>query len=192
MEILGERGSALAKDQAPASLTTWLRPHEETEDNKIVRSVILKYRVTEINKKYKVGQGHRNRNTATSTTTEAPSPGPSRKADGPSLRAIDLRYVKVGIQYKKKHKMHRSKQSRNIRSYNKNRTRYNRWLENKGWRGTTADNRVPPRGTVGEPRHIRSMNANRVSNHAKNKPAESKPFERPRDTGIPQKQDTSE
>ena len=61
------------------------------------------------------------------------------------------------------------KQNRNIRTCSKNRTRYSRWLENKGWWGTTADNRVPPRGTVGEPRHISSMNANLVSNHARNK-----------------------
>ena len=74
----------------------------------------------------------------------------------------------------------------------KNLTRYNRWLENKGWWGTEADSRVPPRGTVGEPRHIRSVNANLVSNHAKNKPAESKPSDRPRDTVALQKQDTSE
>ena len=78
------------------------------------------------------------------------------------------------------------------RTYNKNRTRYNRWLENKGWWGTTADNRAPPRGTVGEPRHVSSMNANLVSSHAKNKPAESKPFDRPRDSVTVQNQDTSE
>ena len=36
------------------------------------------------------------------------------------------------------------------------------------------------------------MNANLVTNHAKNKPAESKPFDRPRDTVTLQKQDTSE
>ena len=76
----------------------------------------------------------------------------------------------------------RNKKNRNIRTYNKNKTRYDKWLENKGWWGTTADSRVPPRGTVGEPRHIRSTNANLVSNRTKNKPAESKPFERPRDT----------
>ena len=74
----------------------------------------------------------------------------------------------------------------------KNLTRYKRWLENKGWWGTKADSRVPPRGTVGEPRNIRSMNANLVNNHAKNMLAESKPFDRPRDTVTLQKQDTSE
>ena len=74
---------------------------------------------------------------------------------------------------------------------NKNRTRYDKWLENKGWWGTTADDRVPPRGTVGEPRHIRSTNANLVSNRTKNKPAESKPSERPRDTDIYYERDTS-
>ena len=41
-------------------------------------------------------------------------------------------------------------------TYNRNRARYNSWLTNKGWRGTIADNRVPPRGAVGEPRHILS------------------------------------
>ena len=56
---------------------------------------------------------------------------------------------------------------------------------------TTAVNRVPPRGTVGEPRHIRSTNANLVSNRTKNKPAESKPSERPRDTVIYHEWDTS-
>ena len=55
-----------------------------------------------------------------------------------------------------------------------------------------ADNRVPPRGTVGEPRHIRSVNANLVSNHTLNKPAESKPFDKPRGTATLQKQDTPE
>ena len=78
------------------------------------------------------------------------------------------------------------------RTYNKNRTRYDRWLENKGWWGTKADNRVPPRGTVGEPRHILNMNANLVSSHARNKSAESKPFDRPRDSATLQKQNTSE
>ena len=84
------------------------------------------------------------------------------------------------------------KQNSNIGTYNKNRTRYNRWLENKGWWGTTADNRVPPRGTVGEPRHISSMNAVLVSNHARNKSAESKPFDRPRDSVLLQDQSISE
>ena len=83
------------------------------------------------------------------------------------------------------------KLNKNTRTY-KNRTRYNRWLVNKGWWGTTADNRVPPRGTVGEPRHISSTNANMVSNHARDKPAESKPFGRPRDSEIVQEQSTSE
>ena len=83
------------------------------------------------------------------------------------------------------------KQNRNIRTYNKNRTRYRRLLENKGWWGTTADNRVPPRGTVGEPRHISSMNANMVSNHTGNKSAASKPFDRPRDSVLLQDQNTS-
>ena len=85
-----------------------------------------------------------------------------------------------------------TKQNRNIRTYNKNRTRYNRWLENKGWWGTTADNRVPPRGTVGEPRNISSMNANLVSNRARNKSAESKPFDRPPGSVLLQDQNTSE
>ena len=82
--------------------------------------------------------------------------------------------------YKKKHNRH------------KNIIGYNRWLDNKGWWGTTADNRVPPRGTVGEPRHISSMNANSVCNHARNKSAESKPFDRPRDSVLLQDQNTSE
>ena len=51
---------------------------------------------------------------------------------------------------------------------------------------------MPPRGTVGEPRHIRSTNANLVSNRTRNKLAESKPFERPRGTVISQKRGTSE
>ena len=83
-------------------------------------------------------------------------------------------------------------QNRNIRTYNKNRTRYNRWLVNKGWGGTTADNRVPPPGTVGEPRHISGVNANMVYNHARGKSASSKPFDRPRDSIILQEQNTSE
>ena len=33
--------------QAPASLTTWLRPHKEITHNKIPRDTILKYRMTE-------------------------------------------------------------------------------------------------------------------------------------------------
>ena len=95
--------------------------------------------------------------------------------------------IQVGIEI-----ANRSRGSRDIRTYNKNRARYNKWLENKGWWGTTADNRVPPRGTVGERRHIRSTNANLVSNRARNKPAESKPFERLRDKAIPQERYTSE
>ena len=51
---------------------------------------------------------------------------------------------------------------------------------------------MPPRGAVGEPRHISSMNVNWVSSHARNKSAESKPFDRPRDSVIPRDQDTSE
>ena len=86
----------------------------------------------------------------------------------------------------------RNRESRDIRTYNKNRARYNKWIENKGWWGTTADNRVPPRGTMGEPRYIRSTNANLVSNRTRNKPAESKPFERPRDKDISQERYTSE
>ena len=89
-------------------------------------------------------------------------------------------------------KANRNRESRNIRTYNKNRARYDKWIENKGWWGTTADNRVPPRGTVGEPRHNRSTNANLVSNRTRNKPAESKPFKRPRDKDIPQERYTSE
>ena len=83
--------------------------------------------------------------------------------------------------------------NRNIlqRTYNKNRTRYDRWLENKGW-GMKADSRVPPRGTVGEPRHILSMNANLVSNYVRNKSAESNPFDRPRGSAMLQDQNTSE
>ena len=65
-------------------------------------------------------------------------------------------------------------------------------VANKGWRGTKADNRVPPRGKMGEPRHISSMNANLVSSHARNESAESKPFDRPWDAAILQKQNTSE
>ena len=84
------------------------------------------------------------------------------------------------------------KQNKNIRAHNKNRTRYNIWLVNKGWWGTTADSRVPPRGTVGEPRRISSMNANMVNNHAGDKPAASKPFGRPRGSEIMQGQSISE
>ena len=61
-----------------------------------------------------------------------------------------------------------------------------------GYDSMTADNRVPPRGTVGEPRHISSMNANLVSTHARNKSAASKPFDRPRDSVLLQDQNTSE
>ena len=57
---------------------------------------------------------------------------------------------------------------RRNRTYNKNRSRYNSWVNNKGWWGTTADNRMPPRGTVGEPRRIPSTNANMVSNRRRN------------------------
>ena len=95
--------------------------------------------------------------------------------------------VQVGIE-----NANRNRESRDIRTYDKNRARYYKLLGNGGWWGTTADNRVPPRGTVGELRHIRSTNANLVSNRARNKPAESKPFERPRDKVIPQERYTSE
>ena len=51
---------------------------------------------------------------------------------------------------------------------------------------------MPPRGTVGEPRHISSMSANLVSNHARNKSTESKPFGKPRDPVLLRDQNTSE
>ena len=72
-------------------------------------------------------------------------------------------------------------QARKSKTYNKNRSRYDSWLNNKGWWGTTADNRMPPRGTVGEPRRIPSTSANMVSNRAREESAVSKSFERPRD-----------
>ena len=60
--------------------------------------------------------------------------------------------------------------------YNRNRARYDRWLTNKGWRGTIADNRVPPRGAVGEPWHSLSPNTNMVNNRTREMPAASKPL----------------
>ena len=62
---------------------------------------------------------------------------------------------------------------------------------NQGWWGTTADNRVPPRGTVGEPRQILSTNTNMVTNRARDKPAASKPFDKPRDPVVAIEYDTS-
>ena len=67
------------------------------------------------------------------------------------------------------------------RTYNKNRIRYERGMNNKGWWGTTADNRMPPRGAVGEPRRTPSTNTNWFSNRAKEESAVSKSSERPRD-----------
>ena len=43
---------------------------------------------------------------------------------------------------------------------------------------------MPPRGMVGEPRQILSTNANIDSNHARDRPAASKPFGRPRDPPV--------
>ena len=122
---------------------------------------------------------------------QAQAERPTETRSARSTCAKNKHKTKNALQ-KETQKTHRTKQNSNVRTYNKNRTRYNRWLENKGWWGTTADNRVPPRGTVGEPRHISSMNANLVSNHARNKSAESKPFDRPRDSVLLQDQNTSE
>ena len=73
-------------------------------------------------------------------------------------------------------------QTRRSRSTNSNdRMRYNSWLANKGWWGTIADNRVPPRGAVGELRRILSTSTNVFSNRTRYVPAASKPLERPRD-----------
>ena len=69
----------------------------------------------------------------------------------------------------------------NRRCCNKNRARYNSWVNNKGWWGTTADNRMPPRGAVGEPRRTPSTNTNWFSNRAEEESAVSKSSERPRD-----------
>ena len=177
-----EKGSALANDQAPASLTTWLRPHEETEENKIERSTIMKYRGTEINTSTRldkvIGTGtqrpQRRLRHRAQAKAQAERPAATRSAQPSRAKNTDMnRNTSRG-------------------AYNKNRTRYERWLENKGWWGKKADNRVPPRGTVGEPRHILSVNANLVSSHTRNKSAESKPFDRPRDTATFQKQNTSE
>ena len=190
VEILGEKGSAFANDQAPASLTTWLRPHEEKEENKIPRSTILKYRVTETSRRTRldkvIGTGtqrpqRRLRHRAKARAERLEAPRSSRVTSDKNKDTVQAETENAN----------RIKKRRNIRTYDKNRTRYDKWLENKGWRGTTADNRVPPRGTAGEPRHIRSTNANLVSNRTKNKPAESKPFERPRDTDIYYERDTS-
>ena len=191
MEILGERGSALAKDQAPASLTTWLRPHEETEENKIPRNISLKYRIAETNRRTRLDK-------VIITGTQRPQRRLRHRAEARaerlraprSLRATcdkNRSTIQVGTGNANK-----NRGSRNVKTYNKNRARYNKWIENKGWWGTTADNRVPPRGTVGEPRHISGMNANMVSNHARDKSAASKPFDRPRGSVMIQKQNTSE
>ena len=80
-------------------------------------------------------------------------------------------------------------------TYNKNRTRYERLLENKGWWGAKADNRGASTrygGRTATYSEIRSMNANLLSSHARNKCAESKPCDRPRNTATLQKQSTSE
>ena len=89
-------------------------------------------------------------------------------------------------------KTQKAKHDKTNHTYNNNRSRNKNWLTNMGWWGTTADNRVPPRGTVGEPRQILSASTNMVSNRAKDRPAASKPFDRPRDSVLPQEQNTSE
>ena len=181
---IGEKESALANDPAPASLTTWLRPHEETNENRIERSIIMKYRSTEINTSTRldkvIGTGTQRLRRRLRHRAQA-------QADAQAGRPAATRTAQPSCA---KNASIFQPTSRGI--HNTNRTRYEKRLEHKGWRGMKADNRVSPRGTVGKPRHIRSVNANLVSNHTKNKPAESKPFDRPRDTVTLQKQDTSE
>ena len=161
-----EKGSALANDQAPASQTTWLRPHERTEEHKIERNTIIEYRKTGIITSTRlnkvIGTGTQRPHRRLRQRAQAERPTTIRPARPTCAKNKDT-------SQKETQHTQGMKQNRNIRTYIKNRTRYNRWLENKGWWGTTADNRVPPRGTVGEPRHISSMNANLVSNHARNK-----------------------
>ena len=183
-----EKGSALANDQAPASLTTWLPPHEKTEEHKIERNTIMKYRRTEIITSTRLGK-------VIDTGTQRPQRRLRQRAQAnrPTTRPARPTCTKNNNELQKGARHIQSiGQNRNIRTYNTNRTRYNRWLVNTGWWGTTADNRVPPRGTVGEPRHISGMNANMVSNHARDKSAASKPFDRPQDSVILQEQNTSE
>ena len=182
--------SALANDQAPASLTTWLRPHEEKEENKIPMNIILKHRATETSKRTRLDK-------VTRTGTQRPQRRLRHRAKARAERLGAPHSSRVTCDKNEDtaqaetENANRNRKRWNIRTYNKNRIRYDKWLENKGWWGTTADNRVPPRGTVGEPRHIRSTSANLVSNRTKNKPAEAKPFERPRDTDIYHERDTS-
>ena len=151
----------------------------------------MKYRRTETNKRTRldkvIGTGtqrpqRRLRDRAEARAERLRAPRSLRATCDKNRNAIQVGTEKANI----------NRERRNIRTYSKNRARYNKWTENKGWRGTIADNRVPPRGTVGEPRHIRSTTANLVSNRTRNKPAESKPFERPRDKYIPQERYTSE
>ena len=66
----------------------------------------------------------------------------------------------------------------------------NSCLTDKGWWGTIADNRVPPRGTVGEPRQTLSPNTSMVINRTNEMPAASKPFDRPRDPVVTAEHDT--
>ena len=163
-----------------------------TEEHKIERNTIVKYRTgtvtsTRSNKAIGTGAQRLQRRLRQRAQAQAERPTSTRSA-----RSTWAKNGNKNASRKETQHTHRTKQNSNTRTYHKNRTRYNIWLENKGWWGTTAGNRVPPRGTVGEPRHISSMNANLVSNHARNKSAESKPFDRPRDPVLLQDQDISE
>ena len=162
------------------------------KENKISRDAILKYRTAETNKRTRLdkvtGTGMqrpqrrlRHRAEARAERLRAPPRSPRATRDKNNNTTQD-----------RTEKANTNSKIINIRIYNKNRARYNKWTENKGWWGTIADNRVPPRGTVGEPRHIQSTNANLVSNRTEDKPAESKPFGRPRDKGFLHKRYTSE
>ena len=173
-----KKGSALADDQAPASLTTWLRPYEEIENHKIDRDTILKYRKsvitlrTESDKVRGTGTQRPQRRLRARATTRQRSNERARSQCA-------------------QNKTQKAKQNIHIRTYNNHISRYNSWLTNKGWWGTTADNRVPPRGTVGEARQILSTNAHMVSNRARDRLAASKPFERPRDPVVAVEYDIS-
>ena len=155
----GQKGSGLANDQR-------LRPRETTKEYELSRSTILQYRTLEA--------------LALSRTT-APATQREQFDNTEDDNLSSLRAISAEVRCPRR-SQRKDPQTRCSRStYSDNRIRYNSWLANKGWWGTIADNRVPPRGAVGEPRRILSTNTNVVSNRMRYVPGASKPLARPRD-----------
>ena len=155
----GQKGSGFANDRR-------LRPRETTKEYELSHSIILQCRTLEAPALSRMTAPATRNKQFDNTEDDNLSP----------LRAIS---GEVRCPRRSQRKDPQTRRSRS--TYSNDRIRYNSWLANKGWRGTIADNRVPPRGAVGEPRRILSTNTTVVSSRMRYVPAASKPLERPRD-----------